>query len=494
MSLNSKVIMSFLAGLFSAALAWIVIDFNGLHRIPDSFGGDPMQMFREQAFLGAVFGLFIGVAIAGVNGLSSGSTKQLKRDVGWGAVVGLVGGVVGLYIGQMIFGPLYKDPRQALGFSALGPIWFVWDVIIRAIGWGVIGLIIGLVQGLPSKSPQAARHGAIGGLIGGLLGGSLFEISQYIIPPGVKNPSVICRGIGLIVTGASIGLFIGLVETLLKQAWIRVVVGRNEGKEYVVSKQRTVIGRDELADIGLFGDLTIAPYHAAIEVQNGRRVLVDGGSQFGTSVNNQRVSSQVLRDGDVIQIASMRLEFHEKATASIVAPPADYAKPSIQIPQTAGICPFCGTKKDASGGCACSVGSQPQPPQQPAWQQPVVPQPTMQASSPGAQQTIGMAAVPTQGSGPRLVGMAGAYSGQVFPLSPTGSTMVGREPNRDVQLAMDSTVSRLHARIENEGGAFVVYDEGSSNGTTVNGARITRQQISPGDVVGFGSSSFRFEG
>ncbi len=490
MSLNSKVIMSFLAGLFSAALAWIVIDFNGIYRMTETFGRNQAEMFFDQAILGAIFGLFIGVAIAGVNGLSSGSGKQLQRDVGWGAVVGVLGGIIGLYIGQMIFGRLYKDPRQA-GISALGPFYFVWDVIIRALGWGVIGLIVGLVQGLPSKSPQAARHGAIGGLIGGMLGGSLFEISQYLIPPGTKNPSVICRGIGLIVTGASIGLFIGLVETLLKQAWIRVVVGRNEGKEYVVSKQRTVIGRDELADIGLFGDLTISPYHAAIEVQNGRRVLVDGGSQIGTSVNNQRVSAQILRDGDVIQIAGMRLEFHEKATASLIAPPTDYAKQQIKIPETAGICPFCGTKKDASGGCACSVGSQ--PPQQPAWQQPVM-QPTMQASSPGAQPTIGMAAAPAQGSGPRLVGTGGPYAGQVFPLQPGASATVGREPGRQVQLPMDSTVSRLHARIENEGGAFVVYDEGSSNGTTVNGARITRQQISPGDVVGFGSSSFRFEG
>jgi pSer/pThr/pTyr-binding forkhead associated (FHA) protein len=58
---------------------------------------------------------------------------------------------------------------------------------------------------------------------------------------------------------------------------------------------------------------------------------------------------------------------------------------------------------------------------------------------------------------------------------------------------MDSTVSRKHARVENEGGAFVVYDEGSSNGTTVNGVRVTRQQISPGDTVAFGSSMFRFE-
>jgi len=70
---------------------------------------------------------------------------------------------------------------------------------------------------------------------------------------------------------------------------------------------------------------------------------------------------------------------------------------------------------------------------------------------------------------------------------------VGREPDRSIQLPTDTTVSRKHARIANEGGAFVVYDEGSSNGTTVNGVRITRQQLVSGDGVEFGSSAFRFE-
>ena len=79
-----------------------------------------------------------------------------------------------------------------------------------------------------------------------------------------------------------------------------------------------------------------------------------------------------------------------------------------------------------------------------------------------------------------------------FPLS-AGPTTVGREPGRDIQLPMDTTVSRRHARIENEGGAFVVYDEGSSNGTSVNGRPISRQEIVSGDAIHFGTSAFRFE-
>ena len=473
MSLNSKVIMSFLAGTFSAMLAWVVIDFNGVYRVgPGMTNGTFLQLFSQQAFIGVVFGLFVGTAIGLITGISSGSFKRLQRDVGWGAAIGIAGGLLGLFFGQMFFGTLYKDPAAATNYAAIAPLVFIWDIIVRALGWALIGLCLGLGQGIASGSRKAARHGAIGGFLGGLIGGSLFEIVPYVLPPGTKNPGIVSRAISMTFTGAAIGLFIGLVENLMKQAWVRVSAGRNEGKEYIISKTRTTIGRDELSDVGLYGDRNIAPLHATIEAANNRHVLQDGGTPLGTSVNGQRVSTHVLRDGDRIQIASMLLEFHEKATASKFAPPVDVQKPPpVQVPGMPGICPFCGTKKDPNtGACACSVGGQPAPGPMP---------PPMPSVSPG--------------TGPRLVGTSGPTAGQVFQLSPVGPTTVGREPGQTIQLAMDTTVSRRHARIENEGGAFVVYDEGSSNGTTVNGMRISRQQLSPGDTVSFGTSAFRFD-
>jgi len=475
-SLNTKVILSFLAGTFSAMLAWVVIDFNGVCSLPaETAAGSFAELFKEQAFVGAVFGIFVGLAIGLVNGASSGSAKVVRRDAAWGAAVGLAGGLLGLFFGQMFFGSLYKKPAEVLPFAPLGPFLFVWDVLIRAIGWALIGLFLGLVQGLPSHSRKAARHGAVGGFIGGLLGGTLFEIVPYILPPGTKNPSVVSRGISMTVTGASIGFFIGLVETLLKQAWIRVVSGRNEGKEYIISKARTTIGRDELSDVGLFGDRSIAPLHAVVELQDGRHALRDAGSPLGTKLNGQKVTEHVLRDGDLIEIGSMRLEFHEKATASAVPKPAEPApKPPVQIPTVEGICPFCGGRKDPNtGACACTIAGQPSA--APSW-------------SPGPAPVS-----PSVGSGPRLIGTSGQYAGQLFPLRASGPTSIGRETGRDILLVMDTTVSRKHARVENEGGTFVVYDEGSSNGTTVNGVRITRQPLAPGDVVQFGSSAFRFE-
>lgn len=93
---------------------------------------------------------------------------------------------------------------------------------------------------------------------------------------------------------------------------------------------------------------------------------------------------------------------------------------------------------------------------------------------------------------PRLVGMEGPYSGQVFLLTGANAT-VGREPDRDIALTADTLISRTHARVVTEGGEFVVYDAGSSNGTFVNSLRVSMQVLKGGDVVQFGTSKFRFE-
>jgi pSer/pThr/pTyr-binding forkhead associated (FHA) protein len=70
---------------------------------------------------------------------------------------------------------------------------------------------------------------------------------------------------------------------------------------------------------------------------------------------------------------------------------------------------------------------------------------------------------------------------------------VGREPTQDIGLSLDSTTSRRHATVFYMNGAWGVRDEGSANGTWVNGVRISEQPLFPGDSVRVGQSEFRFE-
>ncbi len=84
----------------------------------------------------------------------------------------------------------------------------------------------------------------------------------------------------------------------------------------------------------------------------------------------------------------------------------------------------------------------------------------------------------------------GAEAGKTVTLSPTGLT-IGRETDNDIQLLVGG-VSRYHARIESNGGRWMLRDLGSTNGTRVNGSRITAPvELADGDMVVIGDQHFR---
>nr|WP_203644453.1 DUF1707 and FHA domain-containing protein [Streptomyces sp. SID14478] len=68
---------------------------------------------------------------------------------------------------------------------------------------------------------------------------------------------------------------------------------------------------------------------------------------------------------------------------------------------------------------------------------------------------------------------------------------IGRDPANGLRLSHES-VSRVHAELSHQGGAWVLRDLGSTNGTSVNGRRVTGAVVvQDGDQIGFGRMSFR---
>lgn len=70
---------------------------------------------------------------------------------------------------------------------------------------------------------------------------------------------------------------------------------------------------------------------------------------------------------------------------------------------------------------------------------------------------------------------------------------IGKSSTNTVALQHDSTVSRLHAVLENLGFAWSLRDVGSRNGTYVNGEKITHERVlRSGDEVRVGNSRMVF--
>ena len=89
-----------------------------------------------------------------------------------------------------------------------------------------------------------------------------------------------------------------------------------------------------------------------------------------------------------------------------------------------------------------------------------------------------------------VVRAGGGRAGESF--RPAGArTRIGRSPDCEIFLD-DVTVSRNHAVLLDEGGQFVIEDQGSLNGTFVNRKRIDRAPLHEGDELQVGKYRLTF--
>ncbi|OIP33387.1 MAG: hypothetical protein AUK27_10655 [Deltaproteobacteria bacterium CG2_30_66_27] len=84
----------------------------------------------------------------------------------------------------------------------------------------------------------------------------------------------------------------------------------------------------------------------------------------------------------------------------------------------------------------------------------------------------------------QLIHLSGPLKGQIQEFA-EGSILVGRHPTCHVRFPAEVTVlSRIHAEIARDGNQFRLVDK-STNGTFVNGKRITETFLKSGDVLAF---------
>lgn len=85
----------------------------------------------------------------------------------------------------------------------------------------------------------------------------------------------------------------------------------------------------------------------------------------------------------------------------------------------------------------------------------------------------------------------GPLAGRRIEVPPGQAVSVGRTAKAEFAVQGDGYLSGRHFAVENTGRNSLLRDLGSSNGTFLNGARISEAQLNPFDLIAAGSSKFR---
>ena len=93
----------------------------------------------------------------------------------------------------------------------------------------------------------------------------------------------------------------------------------------------------------------------------------------------------------------------------------------------------------------------------------------------------------------QLITMTGLERGRVLPLRDGDVVQLGCSQKLDILARFrDPEIARVHCEIQVQGQRVLLQDARTSNGTFVNGVRITEKELQPGDVVKIGHTEMRF--
>jgi hypothetical protein len=283
---------------------------------PDLAGRARANHFAGLLWFATVGGL-IALMIGSVEGLLSLNVGQAVKNGLIGLGIGALGGGLGILPAGLLYG-VAGDVTERLsggpdGFGGLetmhGGALFA-QIVARSLAWGVVGMALALGRGVATKSRRLIINGLIGGLVGGLFGGMLFDPIGKLFHSDTGDLS---RAVGFTSIGLFVGLCLGLVEQLSKEAWLLLRTGPLQGKQFVVHRNPTTIGSVGSCEIFLFKDPAVGAEHARLH-RVGRAFEIEDLGAGGTLVNGDRVTRRILRDGDLITIGTTELEYRSRGT------------------------------------------------------------------------------------------------------------------------------------------------------------------------------------
>lgn len=227
---------------------------------------------------------------------------------------------------------------------------------------------------------------------------------------------------------------------------------KNGGRPaFVLGRPSVWIGRDPSCDIAFDANsATVSRKHAEVKLDGGGYVIADNNSFNGTLVNEQRISSPV------------PLYHDDEIRFGVGGPVLRFDSPSRKAPAGADLA---GQRSIESSISALQ-----------------------DAGSPRTVVLSNGVAAPSRSevsaAEPQLL-MSVAFG-------PKNELTIGRDAFNDITLD-GLQISKRHAKLVRSGGGAVIDDLGSTNGVYVNGSRVSRQALNPGDSARIGAFIIRID-
>jgi pSer/pThr/pTyr-binding forkhead associated (FHA) protein len=212
-------------------------------------------------------------------------------------------------------------------------------------------------------------------------------------------------------------------------------------EKFITEKKRITIGRTPDNDIVL-DNRGVSRRHAQIEFSENQAVIIDNESLNGTFVNSRRVSEEILKDNDTINIGKYSLLFHSAIERS-------------------------GAPLEMDGTMVLQTKKQRE----------------LLAKDQRNRELI------SRSGSSILLGEAGADFEQ-YPIVRNVIT-IGKSALANVK-AKGLLISKIQAKIVNETEGFWVVNLGRKGKTRVNGEEVERHLLKNDDIIQVGKTVYRF--
>jgi hypothetical protein len=276
-------------GAIGALIAWLVLG---------QIDTTTWNVHLGNLFVGAGIGLFIGGSLGVVDGLFvKRSVAKTFLGVLGGALAGMVSGLVGLFLGGVVFDLIEGG------------------LIARILGWLTFGAFLGLGQGLVSWHWKRAAYGFIGGTVAGLVGGALYELFTQAFLQQSDQAQVFLSAVGLVLIGISLGFIIPLSVTIIsglmaQRGLVVYLNGPRQGTEIELIGRAT-IGSSDACDVYV-PDRSVEKQQAQIEKgSKGFEILNLGNSKpfYAGQTLVHPGYSVLLANDTIIQMGEIQLRF-----------------------------------------------------------------------------------------------------------------------------------------------------------------------------------------